>query len=535
MRHSSLLLLGLCTNTGCVGVLTDGGPERESTSVEDAPDRGTSATGAIPGVRPADLSCDVPSVGHRPLPRLSRAQYQASVLDLTGIDIDADALLPEDEYVGTFFQNRITPVSSHDLELYRSAAEWVAGEIEQTTEQRAPCVGDDLSACAANFIDSFGRSTHRRPLNEDERSTYQALYESEAAQGYARGISLVVEAMLQSPFFLYRLELTPEPPSDTIVNLNSFEIASRLSFLLWNSSPDATLLDLSEAGSLTDPTILEEQATRLFSDKRADRTIATFHSEWLDMWRLPDLEKDEALFPNYSANTVIAMAGEAAQFVSDIIVRGDGRVETLFTQPFSADSDATARAGVLMLPAFLASTAQHDQTSTVLRGATVRTHVLCDPPPPPPPDAEITPPEQMEGATTRERFAAHTESPACANCHTLMDPIGFAFEHYDAIGNYRADESGLPIDATGELIGTADADGPFDGPFELGEALAQSNQVRQCIATTWFEYTFGRPLSEADACAFWDAYDEYEKSDFSVKALLNAYVNSQIFRQAIGE
>ena len=493
--------------------------------------------GLGPGVQPrgtvdtpeGPVSCDKPAVGVAPLTRITRQEYANTVFDLTGLELDLMALLPEDERLGSFSRNSVAPVSVNELSRYRDAAERVASAVSMDRKDLWACSGGATGAtCAAERIRTLGERLQRAPLVDAERDRYLAVFNAQATGGFDRGMGAVLEAMLQSPYFLYRLEL----PAGAALGpraLTGHELASRLSSLLWNSGPDQDLLAKAASNALGTPEQLRTEAQRLLADPRAERALSTFHREWLGIGELSARPKDATLFPEFS-DAAEQMQRDAERFAVDVLLKGDGTVASLLQAPFTASVDGTSRAGLLMQPAFLAAHASADQTSIVLRGNFVRSQMLCDPPPPPPPNADVQAPELGSDSTLRERFAAHEADPACAGCHLLMDPIGFGFEGYDAIGRFRAMEAGRPVDVSGEIVGTRDADGKFNGAQELSGRLAASEQVRDCLARQWFTFAFGRSGDTADACAFQAAYDAYSQSGYDVKQLLLAFVTSDAFR-----
>jgi hypothetical protein len=174
--------------------------------------------------------------------------------------------------------------------------------------------------------------------------------------------------------------------------------------------------------------------------------------------------------------------------------------------------------------------ANPDQSSPIRRGKFVRERLLCQPIPPPPPGIAISTPKFDPKLSTRERFAQHRTDRSCSGCHAMMDPIGFGFEHYDAIGGFRAKEGSRPIDATGELSDTADLDGRFDGAIELSRKLATSGEVRRCFATQWFRYALGRNETDADASSIAEANTAFERGGFDVRELVVAIAASHAFR-----
>jgi hypothetical protein len=518
------------------------GPQEPGTAA------GTGAP-ARPGEADPSTACTAPDVGAAPMRRLTRSQYANAVRDLLGVEPAIEELLPPDERLSTFRSNVIAPVSGLDVEQYAEVAELVAAEAVRDLDRLVACdraaLGD--AACAARFIARVGRLAHHQPLAPGEQAGYEALFARYGASDFTAGISVVLEAMLQSPALLYLAEL-PAAAGGTAVPamLSDYELAARLALFLWNGIPDGALLDAAERGELRDPVRLADQAQRMLRDPRARDAVASFHLQWMGVDALPERSKDAALFPAYGPELAAAMLDETAAFASHVVLDGDGRLQTLLTstQSFASEPlrdvyglaagaqalDPAQRAGILTHASFLASHAHANQSAPVLRGKTIRSSLLCDAPPPPPPDVNTMPPEPAPGATTRERFAAHTQNARCAGCHAFLDPVGFGFEHYDAIGRYRARDQGQPVDASGELFGTRDSAGPFDGAIELASKLAQSEQVRECVSRHWLQFALGRGVADADECSRAQAHAAFAGAGYDLRVLLGAIVGTDAFR-----
>jgi hypothetical protein len=373
--------------------------------------------------------------------------------------------------------------------------------------------------------------------------------------GAANGFRLVVEAMLQSPFFLYHHDVgSSGTPQTKAVAVTPYELASRLSYFLWNSMPDANLFTLAGNGTLSDSAVLSAQVERMLADAKASTTIGLFHRQWLALEDLPSRDKDPTAFPAYSEALVDAMLQETSMFSDFVVRKGDGLLKTLLTsnlafpqaglfkvygvaQPagFSVGSsvmlNAAQRAGILTQAAFLARNAHRDQSSPVHRGIVVRENLLCQTIPSPPANVNNAPPPPSAATSTRERFAQHSSDPACAGCHVLMDPIGVGFEHYDAIGAYRTTDGLGAVDATGAINGTAaNLDGAFDGAVELANKLAGATQVEDCLANQWFRFSLGRIESTDDACSVLSIRNGFRASGGNIRALLTQIAVSDAFR-----
>jgi hypothetical protein len=293
----------------------------------------------------------------------------------------------------------------------------------------------------------------------------------------------------------------------------------------------------------------------MLGDPRARAALAEFYGQWIGTSRLDITSKNTSLFPAFSDAVRADMMKELPAFLDYVLFQSDHKLATLLTSPVAFVSGATApiygvtapaggglgqvslpdsqaRAGVLTLASFLSVQSHPDQTSPVLRGKFVRARLLCQPPPPPPDNVDISPPEIAEGATARERFSAHfNSSNGCSGCHQLMDPIGFAFENFDAIGQYRTTENGRPIDASGEVIGGTDPSlgGAFVGVRELADKLAGSKQVRDCLATQWFRFGAGRTETTLDACSIATMQEAFAKSNGDLAELAVSITQTDAF------
>jgi hypothetical protein len=507
------------------------------------------------------------NVGITKLRRLTRDQLDNTVRDLLNVTSrPAEALAP-DERVGPFHSNAVAPITELLVEQHHEMAAALATGAQSRMSQISPC---DLAAetgttttCATRFITEFGRRAYRRPLEPAEISKLVSLYALGKAGtgGVQNGFRLVLETMLQSPFFLYHHDVGPTgTPQASPVGITPWELASRLSYFLWNSMPDTALFDAAANGSLTDDGIIAAQVERMLASDKAAATIALFHRQWLALEELPAREKDAAVYPLYSAAVADAMMQETALFTDYVIRRGDGLLRTLLTsnmafphgglfQVYGVSQpagytvgtpvmlDATRRAGLLTQAAFLTRHGHRDQSAPVQRGIIVREHIMCQIIPSPPANANTNPPPRTATTSTRQRFAQHVADKACADCHVLMDPIGLGFENYDAIGAYRTDDGMTAVDASGQILGGGpDLDGTFDGAVELANKLAGARVVSDCMASQWFRFSLGRMESTNDACSVVAIRDGFRASSGNVRTLLAQIALSPAFRnvRAVG-
>ena len=416
-----------------------------------------------------------------------------------------------------------------------------------------PCVPEDAgeAECARSFIEGFGRRAYRRDLDPATVERLLAVYEvGRTDAAFADGIGLVIEAILQSPMFLYRIESGVPASGEDTVPLDGFEVASRLSYFLWRSMPDDELLSAAAAGELDGAEAIETQARRMLADPRAERALLTFTGELLALDELASIYKDSELFPDFSAELAADMRTELELFVLDGLRQGDARLATLlgdnhtFVNARLADFygidappgddfvrvelDANEFRGILSKPVLMALDAHDQRTSPTLRGKLVRTRLFCQKMPPPPPGVNSTIP--VPGTlSTKEWVQQRLDNPSCAACHQLMDSIGLGFERFDAVGRYREQEDGEAVDGVGELFGT-DVDGEFTGAAGLADRLVASAEVGDCVAHEWLELGLGRTPTDDDECTVSDVGDEFAASDYDVVELLVAIARSDAFR-----
>lgn len=495
--------------------------------------------------------------GESPIRRMTRVEYNNTVRDLLGDDTEpANGFVVEEEALG--FNNQASALGVTQLlaEQYMEASEEIAARAAEDLPALVGCAAEAMDeACAEAFIESFGARAFRRPLDGSEISRLLGVFQWGSEQyDFSTGVQLVVQAVLQSPHFLYRVEFgMPDPTQGDVVALNHYEIASRLSYLIWNSMPDQELFDAAGGGRLGTPDEIAEQARRMLDDPRARTAVKNFHTQWLELRTIETINKDPAIYPEYSEALRPLWKTETEAFLDYVVFDGEGDVATLLTADYSVMNaelaafygvdgpagdgwekvslDPTQRAGLLTHASVLAKNAKPNQSSPIHRGKFVRERLLCQMLPPPPNDIEIKPPDVDPSATTREKFSEHSTNPACSGCHKLMDPIGFGFEHYDGIGQWRDTDHGFAVDASGELADTLEPDieGAFDGAVELAKRLADSDQVRQCVATQWFRFGYGRAEQQADQCTVKQVFDAFAAADYNIKELLVALTQTEAF------
>lgn len=537
--------LGLLS--GCDGTINGAAPAADGAL---GPGAGSGGSVASPGP-----GSDPNAVGPRPLSRLTRREYNNTVRDLLG-DATRPADAFPDDHDRAFLFRRSGLVATQDAELLRSAAEALAAAALQSPAKLLPCdpaTGED--ACATRFIAEFGKRAYRRPLSTVESTRLSALYESaRGAQqmSFEEAIVLLVEAMLQSPAFLYHWESPYDAPKrqGSAVELAPYDVASRLSYFIWGSMPDQALFDAAAAGKLASDADIAEQARRLLADERAKDAVSAFFREWLELEQLGQLPKDAGTYPQYDGALKTALIGETETFARSVLFEGgDGKLETLLGAGYSYSNQTLAgvygasatgsafsqvtlppgeRRGLLTQPAFLTVTGAPNGSNPIKRGKAVFERLLCGDLPPPPPNVPAAKPASA-GGTTRERFAEHASNACARGCHSLMDPLGFAFEHYDGIGRYRTMDNAQPVDATGsvELDGKVQ---PFANAVELVGILSTSDRVRSCFATQWFRFAVGRKETTGDEPSLAAIQSAFAAHQFDVRDLAPAIAGSRSFR-----
>ena len=484
---------------------------------------GSSAAGAPPNATPP------PASGTTSLTRVARLtheQYQNSIAELFGItDGPADEFAP-DALNGFAFDTSVDYLVDARLgPQYRAAAETVAERVVADDSVYLPLVGCDVAqaACVTEFIQGFGQRAFRRPLSAAESARFAALFaEGEELVGsgdaFRDGVRVVVEAALQSPQFLYRAELSAAAASDGRIALDDFEVASRLSFLIWNSMPDDALFRDAERGALSSAVEVETVAQRLLIDARATKKLIAFHEQAWQFGRFSRIAPDAATYPNAPADMVARVREASRRFVQEVIGDRGGLAEFLSAPYAFADSELAPlygksvsgglarvdfanneRQGFLMQVGFLASNSYAIKTDPIHRGLFVLRDLLCRHIPEPPAGASTTPPPETAVApdTTREEVSLLTEQSGCATCHSQINPPGFAFEGFDAIGRARSEENGLPVDTSG-TIALDGAEVGFRSAGELVEALARSPEARTCYTRKWLAFAHGYELDASD-------------------------------------
>lgn len=548
MRCGTIAVAGLVALGGCYG-------GRNDAPMGDGDEGGAEAGEEAGEAEPAPLGCDGAAFDPGParLRRLTHAEYAQSVRDVLGVDLGPEvALFPADVSTGSFDNDAHNQTISVLLgEGYLTAAQAAAAAVVADAALVDAALGCDPATgdgCLREGLGRLGRRAWRRPLSTDEVEALVTLGLEQDTP--AQKVAIAIEALLLSPKFLFRVELG-EPTADdpSLLRLSGYEVATRLSYFLWGTTPDEALLDAAEAGELDDAEGLAAHARRMLDDERARAAMHDFAEQWLRVRGMEDQYRDPAVFPGWGPALASSMRQELALLLEDFMWSeesllgiytarhgyADAELRALYGLPAGGEGleavawgDDEARGGLLTTAAFATASSRAGDTSPVTRAAYVREVMLCDPPPPPPPNVPVL--EPSAGESTQDAFERHTQDPACAGCHLTLDPIGFGLERYDSLGRLRqAYADGSPV----RLEGTITIDGQevsFAGGVELGQAIAGSEGAAECVVAHAYRFALGREETSDDACSLERLASSFAAADQSFEPLLLEIVTSDAFR-----
>ena len=533
---------------------------------------GGGGIGPGPGPGPGGAGMQEPTVpakcqalagkpGPAPLRRLTRFEYNNTVRELFGDTSSPANTLPAEE-LGNGFGNDATAqaVSSLLAEEYGNVAEGIAARATQTSAalgRLASCASTVAAgaeeSCARTIIEGLVPRAFRRPLAAGEADPLLGVFRATrmlSGATFASSVAAVIEAVLLSPDFLYRLEFgVPDKARPGVSRPSGDEMAVRLSYLLWGSMPDEALRAAAKSGELATAQGVLAQATRMLDDQRSHRVVRFFFDNLLPINGLSDLERDKMLYPSYTAAIGALMQEETQRTLEYEIYQGGGTWPAALTSsttflngPLAAFYGTNGvqgsafqkvaleqrRLGFITQAGVMAGTTHSNRTNPVVRGSFVVQRLLCMKIPLP--DASIAdkvkPPDPYSGKTARERYTKHSTDPVCRSCHGVMDPVGFSLENFDAVGLYRERENDVVIDASGELPG---GPGTFQGPVEMVRQLAALPEAQRCFATHWIELGFGKTLSGDDECLQAQINLAFYRAGYNVRQLLLALTQSDAF------
>jgi len=550
---------GAGSTAGGNGGSTAGGGSSANATGGSTPS-GSGGTGGSSGETSAG---DVNAAGPMPLRHLTSREYRNTVLSLVNDRSLAEDDVPNETSDATFeFYPFRQPgaVGIVEAESLQLAAEAVAKNVAANIASILPCHPADAgaeAACAQSFIETFGRKAYRRPLTAAEVKSLQTLYDqgrTTLALDFAGTIDLLVEAILQSPA-LYYLDArepgkTELDPNGNVVKLGPHALASRLSYFFWGSPPDDALLASADSGGLTTTDDVATTAQQLAADPRARDMAADFADDLLDLDVLLTRGKDASVYPSYGPALQQAMREEVQRYATGVLFGATPTFEALLTststfvnQPLAAlygiagagNTFAAAtlpegqRGGLLTLAGFLANTGSANGSVPPRRGKFVYTRMLCSEMPPPPNQVPaVTPP--MPGLSTRARFEQHDKNPCATGCHTILDGLGFAFEHYDGVGAYRTTDQGAAVDSASAFAFDEVNSVAFADAVELGQVLAAEPLAQACFAKQWLRYALRREAVDADTASLDATVATFRAASGNVPALWVALASSRTFR-----
>lgn len=555
MLASGLVPLGCYSGLGgggesaADGSATDG--ELESGGDETGPDGGSDEGGVDADFEPAPVR----------LRLLLARQYVSSVGDLLG-DAAAEAVTPPDDVaINGFDAVGASQLSLSDgkVDAYeasaRAAAQLADANLLSSYHACAP-TGPSDDACLREFVTTFGRLAFRRTLITAELDSYTGLGLAAGVDldDFDQGVRTVVAAMLQSPNFLYQVEVGEPGDIDGHRRLTGIEMATRLSFFMRDSTPDAALLDLAEAGGLDDADGVRDAAWTIVESTDARLALADFASEVYRLRELDTVPKDPEVFPTFSPELAASMEQETRSLVAHLAFDADGDFRELFDADYTFVDSRLAthyglpnpeqygetltqvtlppeqlRGGVFGHAGLLSVLGHVTTTSPTHRGKFIRQQVLCQDIPAPPVGVDTTLPPAADYQTMRERLEAHVTDPSCAGCHLLMDPLGLGLENYDGIGSFRTTENGAMIDAS------ADVDGqPFAGAQQLGAIVKENPEATACLVRNMFRHATGHIELPTEMVEIDELVATFADGDHRMRAFLVELVASPAFR-VVGE
>jgi hypothetical protein len=558
-----LLALTLCAASGCYAGVpgfdsnagdTDGTGGGDDGGAESGDESGDETGGDDGGAAEGDF-------GRSGLRRLTRAQLSNSLHDLLGEQVVVQGDVDPDLVAELFTTVGASQVSTSSLgvQRYEALALDVTHQAFADPEARAVLVGCDPTVdetCAETFLAAFGRRAFRRPLPADELGRYVALAHDSAPDDAWLGLELASAGVLQSPSFLYLVEVgEPDPDAPSRLRYTDWELAGRLAAFVWASAPDDALLDAAAAGELQTDEGLAAQVDRMLADPRATEGLAGFFSELLHLDMVDHMAKDPEIYPGATPELFMDMRGEVQRVIDALVLQDDADLRSLFDtrqtfvtaelaelyglpvpDPASMDAEGFApatipegweRLGIFGSAVFLAGNANVSRTSPTRRGFFLQQRFRCYtlPPPPDDVDTELPPVGEGEPVTMRERLEEHRENPVCAGCHDQVDPIGLSLEHFDGLGRHRNDDDGLPLDVSGQIDGQA-----FDGLPGLAALLRDDPATMSCLARQAYRFATGHRDGATEAEILTGLSERFAGSGHRFHGLVRELVLTDGFR-----
>ncbi len=529
------------------------GDSDTSADTDSMPGSSTGSTGHDPGEPDEPLAdCDTP--GPRMIRRLTDLQYKNTLKELLGPDFPAEDVLTDPAVNGFHVDADAALVTDLTAELLMNYSERAAAWAMDNQRWRLANCNNHEASCHEQVVREFGRRAFRMDLSDEQIQPYLQLFAAE--ETFDAGLHVVISTMLQSPYLLYRRELgEPDAQAPGLVRLTPYEIASELSYMLTDAPPNESLMRRVSEGRLSTQDDIDQAASELLSSEQAKQGLAHFVQGWLEIDNLDIKAKDPSVF-DLSLSLRQAMVDETSQFFISLFESGGtigdlyGANHTMLNEPLSqfyglsvSSGDSFSRVelsgqrptGILGHASFLTQHALPENSSPVQRGLIVRERLLCQDLPPVPANLDTNLSDPAEFSTNRERYRVHSEDAVCKECHDRIDPVGFAFEEYDAFGRYRSMENGLPIDATGELDDVVGGPIPLDGVQSLSDYLAGSDEARSCFIRYWSYYAHGRAEWEQYECNHDGIRAEVAEQGDSLRDTLLAIVHAPHFTHRVAD
>lgn len=488
------------------------------------------------------------------LRRLTKVEYGNTLEDLFGVDPKVAQDLP-DEVFGAGYLNSLSSLQSEQfLEIANEVVD--QPEMQKLLSSEKPTKGADLRKEAKKFARSLARRSFRRPPSDAEVEVLLQVFDlaRENKLDYSGALGLMTKAVLVSPQFLFITPAKEVASDNKIVPLDDYQLASRLSYLMWSTIPDAELTSFADSGKLHEPAVLKAQVKRMIDDPRSRALFDGFGAQWLGLNELETKTFDPDKFPQMTSEMRAAMYDEARLFFESIMRENKSVVSfiesdytflngTLATL-YGMEKEITGpemrkvslkdpnRGGILGMPAILAATSFPNRTSPVIRGVWVLEQLLGEEVPPPPantPPLEKQDQKTVANMTMRQRTELHLSNPTCANCHKVLDPIGFGLENFDAIGRWREqDDTGGAIDSVGELPGGK----KFSTPKELKSIIAERKpEIARNLTEKLLAYALGRSLEGYDEIVVDHLMETIAKDDYRMQTVIGEIITSYPFTQ----
>jgi hypothetical protein len=487
---------------------------------------------------------------------LTESEYRNTIRDIFGADIVVEGRFDPARRTGGLLaaSSTVLSVTPAGLESFSKMADKIAGQVvdEKHRAKLVGCAPKDPKAaddsCAKAFLERYGRVLFRRPMTSDELKSRVVLAgaQAQSSHNFYTGLSNSLATLLYSPSFLFRHEIAVPVAGGKDYTLDAYSRAERLSFLMWDTSPDAELLKAAESGRLNTAAGVNEQVDRLMNSPRLEAGMRAFFADMLELDTFGDTTKDSVIYPKYNGQVASAAQEETLRTVIDLTLRSNDDIRNLMTTqktdisrvlasiydvPFNFRDEwmtyefpkSAGRSGILTQVSTLSMFSHPGRSSPTKRGVAIMDVFLCEPTPLPPANVDFSIVNNTSGPlkTVRERLTAHATNPTCASCHNHSDPIGLTLENFDSLGVYRQTENGSAIDVSGALQGKT-----FVGAQGLGRYLHDNPKYPACVARKLYSYGLGANSEDVDASAYKAAYKSFVDGGYKLRTLLKAMVTA---------